>query len=54
MTPPSSWSYTNPRDYLRHARHGPEDLPPLIVTVAITGGVQGKEANPELPETPTE
>lgn len=54
MTQPSSWSYANPRDYMRHARHGPESLPPLIVTVAITGGVQGKEANPALPETPEE
>jgi 3-keto-5-aminohexanoate cleavage enzyme len=27
---------------------------PLIVTVALTGGVHGKEANPNLPETPAE
>ncbi|WP_290814885.1 3-keto-5-aminohexanoate cleavage protein [Halovivax sp.] len=27
---------------------------PLIVTAALTGGVHGKEANPELPETPAE
>ncbi|MEF8800253.1 MAG: 3-keto-5-aminohexanoate cleavage protein [Halolamina sp.] len=27
---------------------------PLIVTAALTGGVQGKEANPNLPETPDE
>ena len=38
----------------RHARHGSESLPPLIITVAITGGVQGKEVNPALPETPEE
>ena len=49
-----TWSYANPRDYLRHARHGPESLPPVIVTVAITGGVQGKEVNPAIPETPEE
>jgi len=27
---------------------------PLIVTAALTGGVQGKEANPNVPETPEE
>ena len=27
---------------------------PLIITVALTGGVHGKEANPNLPETPEE
>jgi len=25
---------------------------PLIITAALTGGVHGKEANPNLPETP--
>jgi len=29
-------------------------LPPLVVTVAITGGVQGKEINPNHPEMPEE
>lgn len=27
---------------------------PLIITVAPTGGVHGKEAHPDLPETPEE
>ena len=27
---------------------------PLIITAALTGGVHGKEANPNLPETPAE
>ncbi|WP_276274130.1 3-keto-5-aminohexanoate cleavage protein [Haloarcula litorea] len=27
---------------------------PLVVTAALTGGVHGKEANPNLPETPKE
>ena len=27
---------------------------PVIVTAALTGGVQGKEANPNVPETPAE
>ena len=48
------WDYGDPRQYLERARYGPESLPPLIVTVAITGGVQGKEANAALPETPAE
>jgi len=30
------------------------NLPPLIISCAITGGVVGKEANPFLPETPEE
>ena len=31
-----------------------QELPPLIVSVALTGGVHGKETNPNLPETPQE
>jgi 3-keto-5-aminohexanoate cleavage enzyme len=27
---------------------------PVLITVALTGGVHGKEANPNLPETPAE
>ena len=50
----ATWAYADPREYLEHVRYGPESLPPLIVTVAITGGVQGKEVNPALPETPAE
>ncbi|WP_135852772.1 BKACE family enzyme [Halorussus salinus] len=30
------------------------DGDPVVVTAALTGGVHGKEANPNLPETPTE
>ena len=30
------------------------DGEPVIITAALTGGVQGKEANPNLPETPEE
>lgn len=29
-------------------------LPPLVISVAITGGVHGKESNPNLPETAEE
>jgi 3-keto-5-aminohexanoate cleavage enzyme len=35
-------------------RTASSSLPPLIVCVAITGGVHGKEVNPNLPETPEE
>ncbi len=30
------------------------DNKPVIITAALTGGVHGKEAHPELPETPAE
>jgi 3-keto-5-aminohexanoate cleavage enzyme len=42
----------DPREYLR--RVSKSELPPVIITVAITGGVQGKEVSPNLPETPEE
>ena len=29
-------------------------LPPLIITAAVNGGIQGKEVHPALPETPDE
>ena len=31
-----------------------EEMPPLIITAAITGGGPGKENNPNLPERPEE
>ncbi len=33
-------------------RMGAEGLPPVIITCAITGGIHGAEANPNLPEKP--
>ena len=30
------------------------DGEPVIITAALTGGVHGKEANPNVPETPAE
>jgi len=36
------------------ARVAAGKLPPLMITVAITGGVQGKEINPNHPESPEE
>ena len=42
------WDYLNPYSYMEKIRVG---LPPLIISVAITGGVHGKEANVNLPES---
>ena len=36
------------------ARVAAGNLPPLMITVAVTGGVQGKEINPNHPETAEE
>ncbi|NPV60741.1 MAG: 3-keto-5-aminohexanoate cleavage protein [Actinobacteria bacterium] len=45
------WDYRDPYEWMGRTRKG---LPPLIISVAITGGVEGKEANENLPETPEE
>jgi 3-keto-5-aminohexanoate cleavage enzyme len=47
-----AWNYTDMQEWIRRIRRG--ELPPLIITVAITGGIQGKELNPNIPETPDE
>ncbi len=45
----------DPRDYPEWMRRvARSNLPPMIISVAITGGVAGKEINPNLPETPQE
>ena len=46
------WDYKNVVEYEERVKNG--TMPPLIISVAITGGVIGKEANPNLPETPEE
>jgi 3-keto-5-aminohexanoate cleavage enzyme len=46
------WDYRNPYEWMRRART--TSFPPLIICCAVTGGIQGKEANPNLPETPEE
>lgn len=46
------WEYRNPYEWMQRTRT--QKLPPLIISVAITGGVQGKEANENLPEKPEE
>ncbi|MHB8780232.1 MAG: beta-keto acid cleavage family enzyme [Candidatus Geothermincolia bacterium] len=45
------WDWRNGYEWMQRVRKG---LPPLIISVAITGGVEGKEANADLPETPEE
>ena len=40
--------YFDPYNYMRSLK---KEMPPLIITVAITGGMAGKEVNPNLPET---
>jgi 3-keto-5-aminohexanoate cleavage enzyme len=49
--PGGVWKYADTYEYLERVREG---LGPLIITCAISGGVQGKEANPNLPESPEE
>jgi 3-keto-5-aminohexanoate cleavage enzyme len=50
MSLPCSWNYTSPREYLRRVER--QTFPPLIISVAITGGIHGCEVNPNLPEIP--
>lgn len=45
------WDFRNPYAWMEKVRKG---LPPLIISVALTGGVHGKEYNENLPETPEE
>jgi 3-keto-5-aminohexanoate cleavage enzyme len=51
MTRDFSWDYSDPYEWSKRA---PEGHNPLIITVAANGGVQGKESNSALPETPEE
>lgn len=44
------WRFTDNREWREHF----QKWPPVIITCAITGGVHGKAANPNLPETPEE
>lgn len=44
-------NYLDTHEYMENIAKG---MPPLIITVAITGGVAGKEVNPNLPESPEE
>ncbi|MDD5232779.1 MAG: 3-keto-5-aminohexanoate cleavage protein [Syntrophales bacterium] len=46
------WDYKDVVQFEERIKNG--TMPPLIISVAITGGVIGKEANPNLPESPEE
>jgi 3-keto-5-aminohexanoate cleavage enzyme len=46
------WDFKDSVLYEEKIKNG--KMPPVIISVAITGGVIGKEANPNLPETPEE
>jgi len=46
------WDFHDPYEWLQRVRRS--SFPPLIICAAITGGVHGKEANRNLPETPEE
>lgn len=47
--------YRDTYDYCKTvSKYGLSKMPPLIITCAITGGAQGKESNPNLPETVAE
>ena len=48
---PPSFDYTDSYAFMERTRAG---MPPLIICVACNGGVQGKEANEVIPETPDE
>ncbi|MBA2303669.1 MAG: 3-keto-5-aminohexanoate cleavage protein [Acidobacteria bacterium] len=51
MTIPTSWRYVDPYDYMQRVREG---MPPAIICCACNGGLQGKEYNGAIPETPAE
>lgn len=50
MSSPYAWEYLNSHSYMDRVAA----MPPLIITVAVNGGVQGQESHPALPETPAE
>jgi 3-keto-5-aminohexanoate cleavage enzyme len=45
------WHFGDTYEWMERLRGG---FAPMIITCAINGGVQGKESNPSLPETPVE
>ena len=48
----NTWDYRNPYEWM--ARVTQNSFPPVIINCAITGGIHGKEANQNLPETAEE
>ena len=47
----AAWPYADSYAYMERVRQG---MPPLIICVAVNGGIQGKEYNEALPETADE
>src|SRR5436309_5361576 len=47
----TTWNYGNSYEWMERLRGG---FDPLIITCAVDGGIQGKESNPAIPETPEE
>jgi len=52
MENPAIWDYRDPYIWMEKIRNS--EMPPTMIAVALTGGVQGKEYNPNLPETAEE
>jgi len=48
---PAYWRYTDAEAFMDRVKNG---MPPVIVCCACNGGIQGKEANENLPETADE
>lgn len=46
------WDYRDPYEWM--ARVAKSAMPPAMISVAITGGIQGKEYNPNIPESAEE
>jgi 3-keto-5-aminohexanoate cleavage enzyme len=44
-----TWQYSDTRQWMSRARDG---FGPLMISCAVNGGVQGRESNESLPETP--
>jgi len=53
MTDPKEiyWRYTDSYAFMEKIREG---MPPVVICCACNGGIQGKEANESIPETPDE
>jgi len=48
---PSGWRYADAYEYMQRVRSG---FPPVIICCACNGGLQGREYNAAIPETPQE
>ena len=47
----TTWNYGNSYEWMERLRGG---FDPVIITCALDGGIQGKESNPAIPESPEE